>query len=214
MTKTNPGTMHDAHRQLVQYRIIPVVQIARVEQALPLVEALAHGGLPLVEVTLRSDCALSAISEIAAAGNILVGAGTVLDEAQCRAALEAGAHFIVSPGLDQAVIETCMDAGIACYPGVATATEVLQARNFGLQTVKFFPAESFGGVATIQALSGPFPDMRFIPTGGIGPGNASQYLALPSVVAIGGSWMTREELYQDGNFAAVNRLTKAAAALV
>jgi 2-dehydro-3-deoxyphosphogluconate aldolase/(4S)-4-hydroxy-2-oxoglutarate aldolase len=146
--------------------------------------------------------------------NLLVGAGTVLDVGQAERAVEAGARFIVSPGFDDEVVRRCQELSVPVLPGVATATEIQRARRAGLRVVKFFPAETLGGVGALDALSAPFPDMRFIPTGGISPGNLQPYLACSVVLAVGGSWMVPRQLIASRDWAQVTRLAREAAQLV
>jgi 2-dehydro-3-deoxyphosphogluconate aldolase / (4S)-4-hydroxy-2-oxoglutarate aldolase len=145
--------------------------------------------------------------------NLLVGAGTVLDASQAERSVEAGARFIVSPGFDEEVVRRCQELSVLVLPGASTATEIQRTRRAGLRVVKFFPAETLGGVRALDALSAPFPDMRFIPTGGISPGNLQAYLAHSAVLAVGGSWMVPRELIADQGWAQVTRLAREAARL-
>ena len=200
--------MSDTHAALRRYKIIPVVRIDDVDRTVELCETLKLGGLPVAEITLRTECAIAAIQEAAKQEDFLIGAGTVLNAPECTKALDAGARFIVSPGLDEGVVEICREREVACFPGVATASEVQKAHNLGLEVVKFFPAEPLGGTGMLKALAAPFHQMQFIPTGGIHSGNAVEYLQLPCVMAIGGSWMVKPELYKDGNFSEVLKLTQ------
>jgi 2-dehydro-3-deoxyphosphogluconate aldolase/(4S)-4-hydroxy-2-oxoglutarate aldolase len=195
-------------------RLIPVVNIAESRWASPLAEALTEGGLAVAEITLRSDCALAAIESLAARAGFLVGAGTVLNRDQAAAAIDVGAAFIVSPGLDEATVEYCLHNEVPVYPGVGTATELQRAFNMGLRVVKFFPAEALGGTRTLAALSAPFREMKFLPTGGIGPGNLGAYLQLTNVLACGGSWMVKPSLYEDGGFSKVVTAVREAVGLV
>ncbi|MEU4556926.1 bifunctional 4-hydroxy-2-oxoglutarate aldolase/2-dehydro-3-deoxy-phosphogluconate aldolase [Actinoplanes sp. NPDC023936] len=172
-----------------EHPIVPVVVLDDESRAADLGRALVGGGLPIAEVTLRTPGALAAIATMARNKDLLVGAGTVLTPEQATAAAEAGARFAVCPGLSRAVVERCGALGLPVLPGVATATEVLAAREIGLEAVKFFPAETSGGAPAVAALAAVFGDMRFVPTGGITAANAGDYLALPSVLAVGGSWM-------------------------
>jgi 2-dehydro-3-deoxyphosphogluconate aldolase/(4S)-4-hydroxy-2-oxoglutarate aldolase len=177
-------------------------------------EALIGGGLPVAEVTLRTPAALDVIRVLAERGDILVGAGTVLSPAQVDQAVDAGATFIVSPGLSHAVVERCHERGVLPLPGAVTATEVQAALELGLDTVKFFPAESAGGPRAITALAAPFAGISFIPTGGISAANVDSYLALPSVAAVGGSWMVPRELLRAGDTASLLGLITGAVAQV
>jgi 2-dehydro-3-deoxyphosphogluconate aldolase / (4S)-4-hydroxy-2-oxoglutarate aldolase len=195
---------------VLSFGIVPVVVLEELDAAVPVAAALAEGGLPVAEVTFRTAVAADAIARIAAETDVLVGAGTVVRPEQVDEAVAAGAQFIVTPGLSARVIERCRELDVLVIPGVATATEVIAALDLRLDLLKLFPAEAAGGVALLKALRGPFPGVRFVPTGGIGPANAAAYLALPSVPAVGGSWMVAPELVAARDFAAVTRLTREA----
>ncbi|MBN9374429.1 MAG: bifunctional 4-hydroxy-2-oxoglutarate aldolase/2-dehydro-3-deoxy-phosphogluconate aldolase [Cellulomonas sp.] len=169
--------------------LVPVVVLQEAGDAGLLAGALVAGGLPVAEVTFRTAAAPEAIRVIADRGDVLVGAGTVLTVAQVDQAVAAGARFVVSPGLSRAVVERCAEHGVVALPGAVTATEVQAALELGLDTVKFFPAGTSGGAAAIRPLAAAFAGVRFVPTGGVGPANLAEYLAVPSVVAVGGSWM-------------------------
>jgi len=179
--------------------VLPVVVADDRDDAVSLGEALVAGGLPVAEVTFRTPAAPDAIRVLVDRGDILVGAGTVLTAAQVDTAVEAGATFIVSPGLSPAVVERCLERGVLPIPGTVTATEVQAALELGLDTVKFFPAESAGGAPAIAALAAPFAGVSFIPTGGITAANLDTYLALPSVAAVGGSWVVPRDLVRSRN---------------
>jgi 2-dehydro-3-deoxyphosphogluconate aldolase / (4S)-4-hydroxy-2-oxoglutarate aldolase len=198
---------------VLSFGIVPVVVLEELDAAVPVAAALAEGGLPVAEVTFRTAVAADAIARIAAETDVLVGAGTVVRPEQVDEAVAAGAQFIVTPGLSARVIERCRELDVLVIPGVATATEVIAALDLRLDLLKLFPAEAAGGVALLKALRGPFPGVRFVPTGGIGPANAAAYLALPSVPAVGGSWMVAPELIAARDFAAVTRLTREALVL-
>jgi 2-dehydro-3-deoxyphosphogluconate aldolase/(4S)-4-hydroxy-2-oxoglutarate aldolase len=176
--------------------------------------ALVAGGLPVAEVTFRTAAAQDSIRAMAARGDLLVGAGTVLTPAQVDQAVDAGATFVVSPGLSRSVVERCQERGVLALPGAVTATEVQAALELGLTTLKFFPAGTCGGAGAIKALAAPFGNVGFVPTGGIGPTNLAEYLAIPAVVAVGGSWMVPRDLIKAGNFAGIQRLTADAVALL
>ncbi|MEN1677980.1 MAG: bifunctional 4-hydroxy-2-oxoglutarate aldolase/2-dehydro-3-deoxy-phosphogluconate aldolase [Planctomycetota bacterium] len=193
--------------------LIPVVVIDDVAQAVPLGEALVEAGLPVAEVTLRTPAALGAIERMAAVENLLVGAGTVLNADQAKRAIDAGARFVISPGLDEAVVQCCHDRDIPAAPGIATATEAQRAVGLGLELVKFFPAEAIGGAALLKALAAPFAGLRFIPTGGVSASNLTDYLSLPSVAACGGSWMVRREWLRDGQWDRVKESVRDAVAI-
>jgi 2-dehydro-3-deoxyphosphogluconate aldolase/(4S)-4-hydroxy-2-oxoglutarate aldolase len=195
-------------------RLVPVVVIDDAGRAEGLAEALVSGGLPVAEVTFRTTAAEAAIEAMAARGDVLVGAGTVLNPEQVDRAGAAGASYVVSPGLSRAVVDRCREHGVAVLPGAVTATEVQAALELGLSTVKFFPAGTSGGAKAISALAAPFGSVRFVPTGGIGPGNVQEYLGLECVLAVGGSWMVPRELVASGDFNTVRGLVAQAVALV
>jgi 2-dehydro-3-deoxyphosphogluconate aldolase/(4S)-4-hydroxy-2-oxoglutarate aldolase len=199
--------------ELCARRIVPVVVIDELETALPLARALVEGGLPVAEVTFRTAIAAVAMRLIADETDLLVGAGTVVRPEQVDLAFDAGARFIVTPGFSPAVADRCRELWIPVIPGVATATEVITALDHGLDMLKLFPAEASGGIPLLRALRGPFPDVRFVPTGGVSAANAADYLAVPSVAAVGGSWMVAPELIRAGNFAEITRLTAEAVAI-
>ncbi len=188
-------------------RLVPVVVVHDAHDAPPLAEALKAGGLGCAEITFRSAAAVEAIRAMAQDPDMVVGAGTVLRPAQLEEALDAGAKFIVTPGFSAEVVKLARAASVPVFPGVATPTEIQMALEEGVEDVKFFPAEAMGGVVTLKALAGPFPTVRFIPTGGINAGRLVQYLELKSVLAVGGSWMVAPDLLADGRFDEVRRLT-------
>ena len=197
---------------LARLRILPVVVIDDPGQAGALGDALQRGGLPIAEITLRTPGALQAVRELAQVPGMTVGAGSVVRPAQVAAAADAGAAFVVTPGLSQAVLDECGTCGMPVVPGTATATEILAAVEHGVPAVKFFPAEQAGGVSALRAFGGPFPDVRFVPTGGLGPDNFLAYLRLPSVLAVGGSWMVPRAAIAGHDFDTIIRLTAEAAA--
>jgi 2-dehydro-3-deoxyphosphogluconate aldolase/(4S)-4-hydroxy-2-oxoglutarate aldolase len=195
--------------------IVPVVSIPKLEHALPLAEALLEGGLPCAEITFRTAAAAEAIAQIRSRfTEIFLGAGTVLTTEQANAAINAGAEFIVSPGTNLVVVDHCLAKGVTIFPGVCTPTEIEMALSKSVDVLKFFPAEPMGGVKFLQAICAPYRSVRFIPTGGIDTKNIGQYLALPQVVACGGSWMVKPELFEAGDFAKVKQLAGEAVALV
>lgn len=189
--------------QLAYYQIVPVTTLHSPSEAAGVAEALVAAGLKVIEVTFRTDAALECLQAISGRSDLLVGAGTVLTAAQADAAIDAGARFIVSPGLSAAVVERCQQRGVAVTPGVATPSDLMAASELGLDVVKFFPAESMGGVRMLKALAAPFREMRFVPTGGVNAENLADYLAMPQVIACGGSWMVKPKLYEDGDYARV-----------
>jgi len=194
--------------------LVPVVVLDDAADADALAAALVAGGLPVAEVTFRTAAAQDSIRAMSARGDILVGAGTVLTVEQVDQAVAAGASYVVSPGLSRAVVERCREHGVLALPGAVTATEIQAALELGLTTVKFFPAGTSGGAAAIAALTAPFDGVTFVPTGGIGPKNLHEYLSIPSVVAVGGSWMVPRERVKAGDFAGITALTAEAVALV
>ena len=187
--------------------VVPVVVLDDADSAGPLADALLAGGLDCAELTLRTPAAERAVRAMADRTELLLGVGTVLEPEQAERCAAEGARFVVSPGYDDAVVERCQRLGVPVLPGTATATEVLRARRAGLRTVKFFPAETSGGLAALRALAAPFHDMRFVPTGGIGPDNAEGYLRTPAVLAVGGSWMVPRELVRERRWDEVTRLS-------
>ena len=199
--------------RLTEFRLVPVIVLDDAADADPLATALVTGGLPVAEVTFRTPAAAEAIRVMAARGDVLVGAGTVLTPAQVDAAVEAGAAYIVSPGTSRAVVERCAERGVPALPGAVTATEVQAALELGLSTVKFFPAAISGGAKAIAALAAPFADVRFVPTGGVAPGNLAEYLRLGCVPAVGGSWMVPRDRVRGGDFTTIRTLTRQAVAL-
>ena len=194
--------------------VIPVIVLQRVEDAVPLAEALLAGGVTVLEITLRTPVALRCIAAIAKAlPDALVGAGTVRSAADAQAALDAGSRFAVSPGYTTELGAACRRIGLPLLPGVATASEVMAASDDGLGFLKFFPAVQAGGLAMLKALGGPFPDIFFCPTGGISAETAPQFLALPNVKVCGGSWLTPADAVAAGDWARITRLAREASAL-
>ena len=191
--------------ELRKIRLVPVVVIEDAAQATPLAEAIVSGGLSCVEITLRTDEALMALGTMAARSDLMVGAGTVLTLDQAKAAVDRGARFIVSPGMSPSLVDWCLARQVPIIPGCATATEIQLALERGLDTVKFFPAEQLGGVKMLATLAAVFQNMHFMPTGGISPGNLLDYLALPQVVACGGSWLVRTNWLREKRFDDIRR---------
>ncbi|HEX5056849.1 MAG TPA: bifunctional 4-hydroxy-2-oxoglutarate aldolase/2-dehydro-3-deoxy-phosphogluconate aldolase [Gammaproteobacteria bacterium] len=205
--------MHAELLKLQKVRIIPVLALPNVADAAPVAEALVKGGLPCAEVTFRTDAAVEAIRIMAKRGDMQVGAGTVLKVDQVKAAVDAGATFIVSPGINPKVVKYCVDNGIPITPGTANPTDIEVALDHGLEVVKFFPAETLGGLEALQAFSAPYNMMRFIPTGGIGPKNLLDYLKFPKVIACGGTWMVKAELIAEKKFDQIASLSREAVQL-
>ena len=195
--------------------IIPVVVLDDAKDAEPLGRALCEGGLPCAEVTFRTAAAPEAIAALARKfPEMLVGAGTVLTPEQADAAAEAGAKFIVSPGLNPRVVKHCLDKGLPVTPGTQTPSEMLQAMDLGLNVVKFFPAENVGGLATIKAIAAACTELKFVPTGGINAKNVRDYLAYDKILACGGSWMVKKDLVKDGKWDELTALVREAAGIV
>lgn len=194
-------------------KLVPAVILHRVEDAEPLAEALVRGGLPCAEITFRTEAALEGIRIMARRGDLLVGAGTVLTVDQVKQAVDNGATYIVAPGLSEKVTGYCVEQRIPIVPGASTSTEITRAWEMGLEVVKFFPADACGGLKAVKALSGPFPMMRFIPTGGIDTGNMLEYLKFPKVLACGGSWMVKQDLIKEKKFDEIQRITHHAVSL-
>ncbi len=194
----------DLDRRLNEYGVVPVIVLSDPAQAEPLGEALLAGGLPVAEITFRSDAALEGIRTMAKTyPQMLLGAGTVLSVDQAKAAADAGARFIVTPGFNTGVVDHCIDAGLPVYPGISGTGEIELAISRGLEVVKFFPAEALGGVAMLKALSGPYRSLRFMPTGGISLANLHDYLSLPQVLACGGSWLVSSDALAAGDYAKI-----------
>jgi 2-dehydro-3-deoxyphosphogluconate aldolase/(4S)-4-hydroxy-2-oxoglutarate aldolase len=200
--------------QLQSLKIIPVVAIQEVSQAQPLAEALIEGGLPVAEITLRTAAGAGAIQALADLDGFLVGAGTVHSVDQAKQVADAGAKFVVTPGLNPRTVQWCLDNNMPIFPGVSSPTDLEMALELGLEVVKFFPAERNGGIPMIKALLGPYGDIRFIPTGGINTENLKDYLALPSVVACGGSWMVKSDLINGGQFEKITQITRDALSML
>jgi 2-dehydro-3-deoxyphosphogluconate aldolase / (4S)-4-hydroxy-2-oxoglutarate aldolase len=205
--------MHDILSRIGELKIIPVISLDDAADAVPLGEALAAGGLPIIEITFRTQAAEQAIRALANGNQLLVGAGTVLNVDTAKRAVDAGAKFIVSPGFNPKVVSWCIGAGVAITPGTATPTDIEMALDHGLSVVKFFPAEAMGGIRMLKAVAAPYGMMRFVPTGGIGPENLEEYLKFPKVLACGGSWMAAKELIAERRFDKIRELTRQAVEL-
>ena len=200
--------MNEVLKQIQKIGIVPVVVVNHPEEALPLAKALCEGGLPCAEVTFRTSAAKEAIHLMTTNyPEMLVGAGTVLTIEQVDQAMEAGAKFIVSPGLNPKVVRYCLEKNIPITPGTANASDIEQAIELGLEVVKFFPAEANGGLPMIKALAAPYVNMMFMPTGGISAKNINSYLAFPKILACGGSWMVNPEYITNGEFDKIRELT-------
>ena len=207
--------MNEVLEKLGQYGIVPVVVLNDSKDAEPLADALCEGGLACAEVTFRTEAAAESIKIMSEKHpEMLVGAGTVLTIEQVDEAVAAGAKFIVSPGLNPEVVKYCLDKNIAITPGVVTPSEMEKAIELGLNIVKFFPAEPSGGLSMIKAVSAPYTMLKFMPTGGINPGNVKEYLMSDKIFACGGSWMVKGDLVDAGDFDKIKELTKEAADIV
>ena len=207
--------MKDLAERFHEVGVVPVVVLEDAKDAVPLAQALVEGGLPCAEVTFRTKAAAESIKIMSEKHpEMLVGAGTVLTVEQVDEAVAAGAKFIVSPGLNSEVVKYCLDKNIAITPGVVTPSEMEQAIELGLNIVKFFPAEPSGGLSMIKAVSAPYTMLKFMPTGGINPGNVKEYLKSDKIFACGGSWMVKGDLVDAGDFDKIKELTKEAADIV
>src|SRR5256885_17079379 len=194
--------------------VIPVLTIERSADAVPLARALVAGGLPVVEVTLRTKAALDAIRAIAAeVPDCIVGVGTVTRVSDITAAVSAGAKYLVSPGTPAELASALADASVPALPGCATVTEAMALSARGFKVLKFFPADASGGVAWLKSVAAPLPDLKFCPTGGIDPNNLAAYLGCPNVLAVGGSWVAPKDAIASGDFARITRLAREASAL-
>jgi 2-dehydro-3-deoxyphosphogluconate aldolase/(4S)-4-hydroxy-2-oxoglutarate aldolase len=199
---------------LAGHRIVPVLVIDDAGFAVDAAAALAAGGIGCVEITLRTPAALAAITAVADAGTTLVGVGTVTTPDDVARAADAGARFVITPGVDRDAIDACLERGLDILPGAATATDVMAVLRSGLGAVKLFPADLLGGVDMISALAGPFPDVAFVPSGGVSPLNLAAYLGHPNVPAVSGSWMASRQLLASRDVATIERLSREATDLV
>ncbi|WBU58308.1 bifunctional 4-hydroxy-2-oxoglutarate aldolase/2-dehydro-3-deoxy-phosphogluconate aldolase [Paracoccus sediminicola] len=209
-----PKTQSEQTRKLCELApVVPVLVIEDAAQAADLAESLVRGGLPVLEVTLRTEAALDAIRAMAKVEGGHVGAGTVLTPEQVYRAKDAGASFAVAPGATETLIRACEDASLPLLPGAVTASEVMQAMEYGYDMLKFFPAETSGGAPALKALAGPLPAVSFCPTGGVTPENAPGYLALPNVVCVGSSWVASGQAVADADWAGIESRARTAAHL-
>ncbi|EOE0524881.1 bifunctional 4-hydroxy-2-oxoglutarate aldolase/2-dehydro-3-deoxy-phosphogluconate aldolase [Providencia stuartii] len=191
--------------------VVPVIMINKLEQAVPLAKALVKGGIRVLEVTLRTECAIDAIRLIAnEVPEAMIGAGTVINAQQLTAVTEAGAQFAISPGLTEELLSAATKGCIPLIPGISTVSELMLGMNYGLKEFKFFPAEANGGVKALKAIAGPFSQVKFCPTGGISPANYRDYLALKSVLCIGGSWLVPEDALESGDYQRITQLAEEA----
>lgn len=209
------GRFDEFYEDIWELGVVPVVVLDRVEDAVPLAQALVAGGLPAAEVTFRTPVAQDCIRAMHEAHpRMMLGAGTVLTCEDVDRTVMAGGEFVVSPGFDAEIVQYCLELDVPVLPAAVTPTEIMAVRRMGLDVSKFFPAGAFGGLATINDLAAPFVGHRFVPTGGVSQANLAEYLASPHVVACGGSWMVRRELIAAGDFARVQQLSEQAAATV
>ena len=207
--------MSEMLKKIEGFGVVPVVVLNDAKDAAPLAKALCEGGLPCAEVTFRTEAAEESIRIMATEfPEMVIGAGTVLTIDQVDRAVGAGAKFIVSPGFDPEIVDYCISKNIPVLPGCITPSEVTQAVKRGLEVVKFFPAEQFGGVATLKALAAPFTSVRFMPTGGISAKNLADYLGFKKIIACGGSWMVKGDMVAAGEFDKIKEMTTEAVALV
>lgn len=208
--------MQDILERISQTRVIPVVKINDASKVVKLTDALVAGGLPVIEITFRTEAASEAIRKVARdRPDVLLGAGTVLNPEQAEQAVDAGARFILSPGLDEATVKFCQQKGVLFFPGVCTPSEIQKALSFGLNMMKYFPAGAMGGLKTIRAIAAPFGDsVKFIPTGGINRENLAEYLKDTSVLACGGTWIAKSSMIDKGEFEAIARNAKESMELV
>jgi 2-dehydro-3-deoxyphosphogluconate aldolase/(4S)-4-hydroxy-2-oxoglutarate aldolase len=197
--------------RLRECRVVPMTTVDDADQAEQAALALARGGIACIEITLRTDAALEALRRVReTVEGVLLGAGTVLTTEQAQAAAGLGADFAVAPGLNEEVVHCCRNLGLPFFPGVATPTEIERARQLGLQTLKVFPVAQLGGAAFLRAVSATYPDVRFVPSGGIDADSVADYLSVPAVLACGGSWLVKPALLRAGRFDEVERLARLA----
>ncbi len=195
------------HERLGNSIVVPVVVLDKVEDALPTAEALLAGGVDVMEITFRTAAAPGAIEAVSkACPDMLVGAGTILNLEQCKLAVEKGARFIVSPGFDAEVVAWCVENGVAVCPGCVTPTEIMAALKLGVNVVKFFPANVYGGLSAMKNLSAPFGGVKFLPTGGVNTANIKEYYSAPFIHAVGGSWICPKAEINAGNFEKITAL--------
>ena len=207
--------MNEILQQIEKVKLVPVVKIEDPNDAVPLGRALMDGGLPVAEITFRTNAAEEAIIRLKKElPDLFIGAGTVLTVDQVARAKNAGASFIVTPGFNPKVVDCCIEHDMPIIPGINSPTQVEMALEKGIEVVKFFPAEISGGLKMIKALSGPYGSVQYIPTGGIGPSNLKEYLTFPKVLACGGSWMVKSDLITQGKFDEITRLTREAVEIV
>lgn len=206
--------MNEIVKQVEDLKVVPVVAIESLDDAQRLADALTEGGIPCAEITLRTEAGLQAIKTLSKRSDFLVGAGTVHNADQAASVVDAGAKFVVAPGFNPKTVSWCVDNNVPMFPGTSNPTDLEQALEFGLDVVKFFPAEAMGGVKTLKAFHGPYRSIRFMPTGGVSAANVMDYLNLPYVIACGGSWMAKSNLIAEGRFDEITRLAAQTVQLV
>ena len=200
---------------LAGHSVIPVITLDRVEDAVPLAQALVAGGLKILEVTLRTEAAVEGIREIVKhVPDAIVGTGTVCNEQQIKLSEDLGCQFMISPGATDKLLEAGAESSVPFLPGISTVSELMRGMEYGLENFKFFPAEAAGGAPVMKAMAGPFPNIKFCPTGGIGLGNALDYLTLPNVMCVGGSWIAKPKDIREKRWAEIEQLAREAAAIV
>ena len=205
----------DVLKRIANCGIVPVVVLENAEDAVPTADALIAGGVDVMELTLRTKEGLQGIYRVAESrSEILVGAGSVTTLEQCQSAAAAGAKFIVSPGFNREIVEWCLKQNVVVTPGCVTPTEIMDALSLGVKVLKFFPANIYGGLSAMKTLSGPFRDVSFIPTGGVGADNLHEYIAAPFVHAVGGSWLCTNQDIESGNYDVITRLSAQAVKIV
>ncbi|MCF0261655.1 MAG: bifunctional 4-hydroxy-2-oxoglutarate aldolase/2-dehydro-3-deoxy-phosphogluconate aldolase [Sphaerochaetaceae bacterium] len=198
----------DVMKKLAESIVVPVVVLDDAKDAVPTAKALLAGGICVMEITFRTAAAAQSIANVAeSCPDIVVGAGTVITLEQCKKAVECGAKFIVAPGFDEEVVAWCVQNNIPVCPGCVTPTEIMKAMKYGLSVVKFFPANVYGGLNAMKALSGPFGSMKFIPTGGVGAANIAEFVAAPFIYAVGGSWVCPKKDISEGNWDKITQLS-------
>lgn len=206
---------HPLLKQIKQFGIVPVIALEDPSEAIPLAETLCEGGLPIAEITFRTEAAAEVIHIMSREfPEMLIGAGTVLHARQVDAAIDSGAKFLVSPGMNPRTVQYSIDKKVLMFPGCMVPSDIEQAIELGLEAVKFFPAEQAGGLPMIQAMSAPYKNMKFMPSGGINPQNIKEYLSHPNIFACGGSWMVKDELIKQKDYKTILQLTKEAVALI
>ena len=206
--------MCEITKQIEEIKVMPVVAIESVDDAQRLADALIAGGIPCAEITLRTDAGIAVIESLSDRSDFLVGAGTVHNADKAKAVTDVGSKFVVAPGFNPKTVSWCVDNKVPVFPGTSSPTDLEHALEFGLEVVKFFPAEAMGGVKTLKAFHGPYRSLRFMPTGGVSTSNLADYLSLPYVIACGGSWMVKGDMIAAGRFDEITRIAAETVQLV